>query len=84
MTMEIFMGAATILVITAATVYIYKKRKSMNVKGGPKSYVTPAAFLTMPILSLLAYLFDFVGLISWAFFSAVIHSRLLYKILATY
>ncbi|UTR10248.1 hypothetical protein MM300_20605 [Evansella sp. LMS18] len=81
----IVMTAFTILLIPATIVIIQKKRKGLNNAYGLKSYVTPACFLFISIIGVMAYWFNFMvfsSLLHWGinlvlFFAAVYFTKFL-------
>ncbi|WP_088034723.1 hypothetical protein [Evansella clarkii] len=83
--LAIVMTAFTILLIPASIVLIKKKRKGLNNAYGYMSYVTPACFLLIPVIGVMAYWFNYMvfsSLFHWwsnlaLFFVAVYFTKFL-------
>ncbi len=58
----------SLICILTAFVIIVKKRKKLTNKGGVKSWITPVCFFLIPLLTIMAYTFDFIlfsGFVHW-------------------
>ncbi|MGG1685218.1 hypothetical protein [Pseudalkalibacillus sp. NRS-1564] len=54
----------TVIALIVATFIVYRKRKAAGLTG-IKSALTPVFLFLIAIVNLLAYWFDFMGMINW-------------------
>jgi CHASE2 domain-containing sensor protein len=60
----IYLTVLLVVALGAAAAYVYKKRKAAGITG-IKSVLTSICFFLISVVNLLAYWFDFLGIISW-------------------